>query len=112
MAALRAYLRFNRLCWPALRERATITSEKATTDAKIYPHRSPANDIPLLMYKRNFINELRLFPPRYRDEDSVRSRLSELGKGCVALTKAVSGHHHHYTPLHIPITGLVLKPAA
>lgn len=73
----------------ALRERTTITSEKATTDAKIYPHGYPANDTPLLKYKRNFINGLRLIPPRYRDEDSARSRMSELGKGCGALTKAV-----------------------
>jgi hypothetical protein len=58
-----SYLRLNRLCWPALRERATITSEEATTDAKVYPHRSPANDTPLLTYKRNFINELHLIPP-------------------------------------------------
>ena len=78
-----------------LRERATITSEKATTDAEIYPHRSSANDTPLIWYKRHFINDLWLAQAAYRDEDSVRFRLSVFERGCVALTKAVSGHHHH-----------------
>lgn len=75
----------------ALHERPTITSEKATTDARIYPHRSSANDTPLLRYKLHFINDLWSAQPAYRDKDSARFQSSVFEKGYVALTKAVSG---------------------
>jgi len=49
-----------------------------------------------------------VFKPQYPSVDLGQFQLREPETECVALTKAVSGHHHHYTPLHIPIIGLTL----
>jgi hypothetical protein len=48
-----------------------------------------------------------MIQPRYPDADSARSRLSGIGKWCVALTKAVSG----IEPPKVPIDGAKLSEA-
>jgi hypothetical protein len=65
-----------------------------------------------LVGKLSVRNELCLVRLQYLVEDSMSVLLPVIEAGSASLNEAVSGHHHHYTPMHIPITGLVLQPAA
>jgi hypothetical protein len=47
-----------------------------------------------------------------RSDYAVVEGLYLPGQDCVMALDPVSGHHHHYTPLHIPVTGLILHRAA